>query len=122
MPFLARCAAVMADLSRPMPRLARTTPRCFSRRAAAVCAMPISAAIERMLHFRLDHRKVVHDDAAWIKTPAKRASAAISAIINMSLVSSVGVVRSRRHQISRNMRGAAHLQKATIALHAAKID
>ena len=120
MPFLARCAAVMADLSRPMPRLARTTPRCFSRRAAAVCAMPISAAIERMLHFRLDHRKVVHD--AWIKTPAKRASAAISAIINMSLVPSVGVVRSRRHQISRNMRGAAHLQKATIALHAAKID
>jgi hypothetical protein len=64
-------------------------------------------------------KAVVHDDAAWIRTPAKRASAAISAIISMSLVSSVGVVCSRR-QIARSMRGAAHLKKATLALHAAK--
>ena len=66
-------------------------------------------------------KAVVHDDAAWIRTPARRASAAISAIISMSLVSSVGVVCSRR-QIARSMRGAAHLKKATLALHAAKGD
>jgi hypothetical protein len=59
--------------------------------------MLISAAIARMLRFRLDRRKVVHDDAAWIRTPAKRARAAISAIISMSLVSSVGVVCSTNH-------------------------
>ena len=95
-------------------------PRCLSRHAAALCAMPTSAAFVRMLRFRLDRRKVVHDDAAWIRTPAKRASAAISAIISMSLVSSVGVVCSRRRQITRRMRSAAQPKKATIALHAAK--